>query len=344
MHAEFRQLMEKVKDNVAHFSQKNESIAGKTNMLALNATIEASRAGAAGRGFAVVASEVKKLAQRASSNSTGFRSVMNERIGEAIDIADMLSKEMDEDRYVSMASTLVQYIVRNLYERTADVRWWAMDKSVVDALEQPGEASAAFACKRLKIINTFYTIYFDIVLLNKDGIVVANAAHEKYSSLIGSNLSNLKWFQGALATPTGQDYVTDDIYACPMHYQAPTAVYAAAVRAGGALNGVPLGVLGIYFDWQEQARTIVCDEPMLDKQEWETTRILLLDQNFRILSASDKRGFLNTFPLQTGGKTKGFYKDEIGNSIAFAQTSGYQEYSGLGWYGVVVRSPIHSVG
>ena len=52
-------------------------------------------------------------------------------------------KERDALRLVEMALTLVQLIVRNLYERTADVRWWATDESLYNCLNALHEASRA---------------------------------------------------------------------------------------------------------------------------------------------------------------------------------------------------------
>ena len=47
------------------------------------------------------------------------------------------------DRLIEIAG--VEIIDRNLYERSCDVRWWATDSAVVDALEQPSEAARAHA-------------------------------------------------------------------------------------------------------------------------------------------------------------------------------------------------------
>jgi hypothetical protein len=97
-----------------------------------------------------------------------------------------------------------------------------------------------------------------------------------------------------------------------------------------------MGALGVYFNWEEQSRVIVCDEPNLTPAEWPVCRVLLLDQDLRIIAASDGANLLQKFSLKHGGKQKGVY-DANGELVAFARTIGYQEYDGLGWYAVIVR-------
>jgi hypothetical protein len=66
---------------------------------------------------------------------------------------------------------------------------------------------------------------------------------------------------------------------------------------------------------------------------------MLLDDKCRIIASSSNQNLLEPFALHTNGKNKGAYVDETGRLIAFARTIGYQEYSGLGWYGVIVHQP-----
>ena len=334
-----QQIMHKLDTHVQHFAQTNASIASKTNLLALNATIEAARAGDAGRGFAVVASEVKNLAEQAASNSKEFRGVMLKQIHDGLELTDQLIQELEGIRLVEMAQTLVQLIVRNLYERTADVRWWATDDAFSTALDSRELKDISRASGRLATINRFYSVYLNLVLADHSGKIVACSRPEQYPACIGGTVANESWFRQALATASGNDYIADEIRVCSLLRNAPVALYAAAVRAGGELHGRVLGALGVYFDWGTQAKVIVQDEPMMSEEEFDRSRVLLLDRRLRVLAASDSVGLFQAYPLVTQGKTKGAYRDDVGNTIAFAQTIGYQEYDGLGWYAVIQQTP-----
>ena len=333
---EIEVIINAIQSEVKKFARTNESIASQTNLLALNATIEAARAGDAGRGFAVVAQEVKNLAGQAAANSKEMRTTFLQSINQQTNVISHQFRMADYTRLIEMSQTLVQLIVRNLYERTADCRWWATDEAFCLALEHPSEEQIKHAQERLAIINRFYSVYCDLVLVDKNGQVVASSQPQKYPGVVDANLSRNRWFREAMQTVSGDQYVVDDIYHCPLHHKQSVAVYAASVRRGGDLNGELLGVLGVYFDWQEQSRVIVKDEPNLSTKEWETARVMLLDSEHRIIAASDGENILEHFALKTEGKTKGYYI-ENDTLVTFARTIGYQEYNGLGWYGVITE-------
>jgi len=330
-------IINTIQDEILKFSQTIESTANHTNLLAVNATIEAARAGEAGRGFAVVASEVKSLANKTSENSRNFRTNVFSKIKEQTERLEEGFRERDANRLTEMAQTLVQLIVRNLYERTADVRWWATDEAFYKCLEDMSPDSLSHAANRLGIINKFYSVYMNLVLADANGKVAAVSRPGIYKIGQGTDVSNLNWYRRALATNTGDQYIVDDIYNDPLHNGKPAAVYAAAVRRGGELRGRPTGVLGVFFDWQEQSRVIVKDEPNLSAEEWKRSRVMLLDSKHRIIASSDGGGMYSRFPLEAGKAAKGHFTDRDGGLVAYARTLGYEEYDGLGWYGVIVQ-------
>jgi len=161
----------------------------------------------------------------------------------------------------------VQLIVRNLYERTAEVRWWATDDALFRCVESPDRASIDHAVARLGLINRFYSVYLNLVLVGIDGKVRACSQPDKFPRFTGADMSTLPWFQKAMSTTSGDQYVVDDIAHDPLHDEKLTAVYAASVRKVGNINGKIVGVLGVIFDWEVQTTTIVRSEPSLSEDE-----------------------------------------------------------------------------
>jgi hypothetical protein len=310
----------------------NQRITSQINILALNATIEAARAGDAGRGFAVVATEVKHLATQAASASTELGAIRSE----TSELQQRFA-EKEADRLSEMSQTLVQFIVRNLYERTADVRWWATDDALVHCLEAQDRASIDHAVERLGLINRFYSVYLNLVLVGIDGKIIACSQPATFPRVTGADISKVPWFKKAMATTNGDQYVVDDIFHDSLHGGKLVAMYAATVRKEGRKDGKIVGVLGVMFDWEDQAKTIVQTEPSLSEDEWKRSRVILLDQNMRIIAASDNNGILLPFMLEHNGQQKGHYFNASHEMVAFAKTLGYQEYDGLGWYAAIVQ-------
>ncbi len=316
-----------------------QQVTSTTKILALNALIEATRAGDAGKGFAVVAQEVKTISQRITEIASALQQSMTAKTQELNQLGQKLVNNIRGGRLVDLSLNMIEIIDRNLYERSCDVRWWATDSAVVEALVD--SSKAGFCSQRLGVILNAYTVYLDLWVCDVNGRVVCNGQPGRYPGVMGANVNNESWFRGAMNTRDGNEYAVADVSVNELLGRRSVATYSAAIRENGDVNGKVLGVLGIFFDWQAQAQVVV-DGVRLDPEEKKSTRCLMLDSKFRIIASSDGRGVLSeTFPLQTEGRLRGNYIDNHGNTVGFCVTPGYETYKGLGWYGVIVQAPMN---
>ncbi len=325
-------------DKVVRISDVTASV----RILALNALIEAKRAGDHGLGFAVVANEVKSIAATVGRIADELETDLKASASELSQIGRDLVQDVRGTRLADLAHNAIEIIDRNLYERSCDVRWWATDSAVVGACGDGAAANInahinAHASSRLGVILDSYTVYLDLFVANADGRIIATGRPGRFAQAPGADVSKSSWFRGAMRTREGGDFHVQDISAEPLLGNAKVATYATAVRAGGAARGRAVGALGVFFDWETQAQAVV-DGVRIPEIERPRSRALLLDSEFRVIAASDRRGVLSErFPLKTDGKASGHYR-QGDTVIGFAKTPGYETYNGLGWYGVIVQT------
>ncbi|MFT4091947.1 MAG: methyl-accepting chemotaxis protein [Asticcacaulis sp.] len=309
-------------------------VTAKLRILALNALIEAKHAGDKGAGFSVVADEVRAI----SSEVEGLAKNLGDEISKLNTLTHDMVEHSQGMRLTDLALNAIEIIDRNLYERTCDVRWWATDAAVVQQACTPSHDQQAFTNERLGVILGSYTVYLDLWLCDLQGNIIANGRPSLYP-VTGQNVSNREWFKRALNLHSGEDYTVADVESEPLLQGNLTATYAAGVRAEGKSRGALAGVLGIHFDWQPQARTVV-EGVRLTPEERTRTRVLLTDAKGLVLAASDGRGLLQErINLRHQNRLSGSYTDEKGQLIAFHKTPGYETYPGLGWYGVLIQKP-----
>jgi hypothetical protein len=325
-------------------SRAIRQITDQTHILSLNATIEAARAGEAGKGFAVVAAEVKSISAEVARLAVEMERELTSALVAVHDVGTRMAEEVRGQRLIDLSLNAIELIDRNLYERTCDVRWWATDSAMVDAVADPSVDRLSYAEQRLAVILSAYTVYLDLWLCLPGGKVVAHGRRSQYARVLGSDVSHEPWFRDALTTASGDDYAVADIAPCAGLEGALVATYAAAVREGGRADGRVIGVLGIHFDWAPQAKSVVCGV-RLTPEEATRSRVLLLDAACRVMAASDQRGILSeTISLDTKGREAGSYTNSQGDVIAFHRTPGYETYRGLGWMGAIVQSPRGNAG
>ncbi len=341
------QLIQKLMDSMNQAIVEIERINFKTKLVSLNAGIEAARAGGTvGAAFGIVAKEIQSLSDHTGHVTEKLSEESRTAISNIQLQVDYFSKSARGQRLSDQALTNVDLIDRNLYERSCDVRWWATDSSLVDALTSKTPEAYQYASRRLGVILDAYTVYYDLVLCNLDGMVVANGRPRDFRSL-GTNQSSQTWFQSATATRSGNEFGFQTAHPCSMVNMQNALVYSCSVRKNGHATDPMIGVLGIIFNWTALGQTIV--EKIKDSAaDSIPMRAVICDQQGRILADSEPTHIGQTLDIphlaDILSQKKGFRNVEWHgkpHSIAFAKAPGFETYT-TGWSGLILH-PIESL-
>lgn len=319
-----------------------EEINLQVRVLSFNAKIEAARAGDRGLSFGVVASAMGELSTKTALVASALASEVGQDIGELAVISKQLSTDVRGNRLSDLALNNIDLIDRNLYERSCDVRWWATDPSLVEACENPHDThSTSFAGQRMGVILNAYTVYYDLALCDLDGQVIANGRSEKFRST-GMNVASSEWFRSAMATRSGDEFGFQGVHESPLLNGKRILAYSCGVRKNGEASGKLIGVLGILFNWDALAQTIVLNTP-LPPAEKNATRVCITDSSGLVLAdthqkiLSEKISFPNREQIYQN--KKGFAPASISGNpylVAHAQSPGFETYA-TGWHSLILQ-------
>lgn len=334
------QFTDLIAEKLNNAIDKVDNINHKTHVLSVNASIEAARAGTYGRPFGIVATNMSEL----SEETTKITEKMRNDTKEILNLGSMIkvqARDYRGNRLSDLALVNIDLIDRNLYERTADVRWWATDGSVVDALTKKTPESYSHASKRLEVILQAYTVYYDLVLADADGRIIANANADQYSS-VDTMVNDTKWFTSAMKTKGGNEFGFESVHRSPLVSNNLALVYSCAVREGGNTKGKAIGVLGVIFKWESLSQTIINNTP-IGEEEKRTTRICITDDDGFVMA--DSEGKMLKDRIQLDKKTSLYaeaknylFSEYLGTDccIAHAASHGFEGYS-TGWHSIIIQ-------
>ncbi|BBP44023.1 cache domain-containing protein [Thiosulfativibrio zosterae] len=251
------------------------------------------------------------------------------------DLRDIMINELI-GRYINQANSevmlkaqaAIDILIRNLFERTADVGFLATDDDLVEfmASAEKTPEQKAFIHRRLQEYVAKYSVYDDVVLLTPSGEVAVKLDEANHSSQCHDPLIH--------ETINSQaDYV--EIYrACELFPQKSAAhVFAKKMQAniGGQLRTV--GLLCLSFNFEDEMKRIY---QVLNQNQPDYV-IMLLDKMGKSFSCNMPEKFSAGLQIQNPDS----YQEPRmeGPCLQFAtKTQGYQGYCGLPWYGLV-RAP-----
>ena len=316
----------------------------KSHVLSINARIEAARTGIHGVGFKIVAQEFSELNEEIDK----ITALMSEHIHKETDtlmtISDGMAKQVRGQRLSQISLSIMDVIDRNLYERTCDVRWWATDPSVFNALDKKSNETTSYASERLGVILDAYTVYLDLVLVDSNGTIIANGRPNKFNS-VGSVVKKEEWFKEALNSPSMDFYSFQETHSSTLVKNKEVLIYGCKIDCPD--NKTPLGVLGILFNWKGLCSAVIDRVMNIDLNDDINvlklkTEISIINSEGIVLFSTDKYSPGDKFRYNRlydilKNKNMGHhidYKDNMIELTAFGYSPGFETYQ-TGWFCII---------
>lgn len=253
----------------------------------------------------------------------------------------VLSARLADVRFC--ASLAVDIMDRNLYERANDCRWWALTTVFRQYLQLPTivpDAQQEIA-NILRYINDLYTVYANLYVYDKNGIIIA-VSNNKHTSVVGEKVDTHSGAFDALKCADSQKYSVSKFVPSAQYDDKYTYIYNASITSVERNNVV--GGIGIVFDSEPQFTEMLNDSLPKDESGYTVTGCfgMFCQRDGMIISATEGS------PQQVGevieiddtllGLKNGEKDSRITNyqgkkyAIGVAVSKGYREYKTTGDY------------
>jgi chemotaxis signal transduction protein len=237
-----------------------------------------------------------------------------------------------------MASLGSELLARNLYERANDCRWWALDTTLIGRLTNAEGCDDEATTRVLQHINSLYTVYHCIVLLDAERRIVATSRPE-YEHLSGTPVDE-PWAAQALAIVGTQGYSVSGFQPSALYDNRPTLIFGGAVRGA---QGRVIGAVAVVFDTAPQLAAMLQDCLPRDEsgQPLAGCSALFLDRDLRVMASNApvEAETLGLSWIREAGKDGEARVIRVGDSyhaVGVKPDTGYREYPGQGGYGVML--------
>ena len=223
------------------------------------------------------------------------------------------------------AQAVIDILIRNLFERTADVGFLATDEDLVDFMAKPEvtDAESEFIHQRIVEYVAKYSVYDDVLLVTPSGEVKSKLDENNPAQHSQDPLLNL-------ALTSNQDYIEVYRYSDLFPHKPNSLIYAKNIQMERNGEYVSVGVLCLRFNFDDELERLF--ETL--GAGGEGYNIMVLDDGGKILASNDQK----QYPLMKQHvNPEGFESPQkVNEMLHFAtKTVGYQGFKGLSWYGYV---------
>lgn len=242
----------------------------------------------------------------------------------------LISETMNkmEQKVVSKSQVAIDILIRNLYERTADVGFLATDDDIRRfVLTGGGPDEAERITQRLRAYVAKYSVYEEIAILDASGRVLA---HLDEQNPIGGKTIEDPLLAQTLSAPEG---FLEIFRPCPIQPLKSNAhIFASKITADGST--VPVGFICLCFRFENEMQMIfskLCTD-------YDGSVLTIINANNTVLASSDATHVLpgsQVEPLVDEAYGIIYYRGQeyIARTLP---TQGYQHYRGLGWRGHIM--------
>src|SRR5450830_750875 len=266
--------------------------------------------------------EAKSILPTMKVTREGFNNLEQQLIANLV--RQNISKSVQEIDF--KAKVIIDIVVRNLFERTADVGFLAMDDAIrafiLDPQRQPGDI-----VERLRAYRDKYTVYDEILILDTEGRVLAN---------LDANNDVLRSFDPLVAQTLKSDryvetYAQSDLRN-DQERQERALIYSHKIV--DPANGNAIGVLCLCFPIAVEMKDVFDGL----RKAGDRSVMLMLDDQGCVIASSDPEHIPagRRVPLALDGEYQVVLyagREYLARTCAARD---YQGYGGPGWYGHVM--------
>lgn len=225
----------------------------------------------------------------------------------------------------------IDILIRNLFERTADVGFLATDENIRQFLDQSDTNNTARLLieSRLSEYVKKYSVYDEIVVLDPQGNVQANLDQTNNISVSHDEL-----IQKTLTSKN--DYV-ETFCRCDLQPQKEKSlIYSCKITKDNDPDSIVLGVLCLCFRFDDEMSSI-----FNNLADGSDNCLLLMSEQGKVIASSQPNLVPTNTPFTFSQAPQLLLYQGTEFLVTSSQSNGYQSFYGLGWWAMIM-TPLHS--
>lgn len=224
----------------------------------------------------------------------------------------------------------IDIIIRNLFERTADIGFLATDDDIRRfLLEKKTDNQRLFIKNRLDEYVKKYSVYDEVVILDPKGNVLANLNEENNITYCKSEL-----LQKTLDTK--EDYVETFGYSDIRPNKVHSLIYSYKITKNNDKQSAVIGILCLCFRFNNEMESI-----FNHFSDNSNNILLLMNEENKVISSSNPELIAINTPFSFNEKPQLLTYLSQGFLVSCSRSNGYQGFSGLGWWAMAM-TPLNS--